>query len=998
MRHTYATKIYLLAIGLFTSLCSYSQEINDTFEDGNITGWTEGTVGHWISSTDSPITGSNSLKHNVSSTSGNSYISQSISGLDLATQDVTWQFNIKNGAWDPSSANKFWVYLTANESDLGSATVDGYAIGVNLSGSTDALTLWKVTNGAAETALITTSINWNSSELRGIRVTRSTTGNWEIFADADGGFDNLVSQGTANNTDYTFKDFFGAYFQYTTTRAGFLWLDDILVQGAAPSANPTVTFDSATSNETETDSNFNTTIPVTFSNFAANVTVSVTVNGSSTAEGGDYTLNTNSLNFTSNGTQNISIDINDDADIDNETVVLDIAVTSGTADLSISTHTITIQDDDLPEVRISEFMYNSPSTDDEWIEIFNESGGTLDISNWTLEYNGNTFTFPATTNFSNGSYFTIAVGSNGDGTYNNDNSFTPDFNNLSVANSAVKDTNSTNKLGNTSGTITLKNSSGVTVDVVNYDDGHVSSTDGNGTTYEIVATATDNASTSSNWQASVINGGSPGRISGSTWTGATSNSWTTASNWTVGVPVATSDVSIPSGLTNYPVISANTTINAGVIASGATVIANATVTGNFTYNRSLSTSNWYLVSPPVSGDTFQAVIQRNTFATGTGSNIGIAPYKNDGTAWDYKTNSTTGTITSGQGLSVKLASSGTLSFSGSLQSTNVTYPITQATNNFNLVGNPFAAFINLGTFFAGNNAGQLSEQTIWMWNQATNSYDTKMSGTHAAFEIAPAQAFFVSAGAASTNISFTTANQSHQSDSFQRNARPELTLVATGTKGKSSTQLFFIDGVTTGFDNGYDGSVFGGLKSTFQIATQLVTNNIGKDYAIQSLPLDNLNRQVVPVSLRAKNGELIDLSISSSNLPQGTKVYLENRETKEFVELSENATQIKLTKDHEGIGQFYIHLSSKTLSTAPITKDLHQISIYQSSKNSLTITGLQSNQATMTMYNMLGKKVNTTSFTSNGVRELSIPTLSSAIYMVVLETAEGTVQRKLVIQ
>ena len=187
-------------------------------------------------------------------------------------------------------------------------------------------------------------------------------------------------------------------------------------------------------------------------------------------------------------------------------------------------------------------------------------------------------------------------------------------------------------------------------------------------------------------------------------------------------------------------------------------------------------------------------------------------------------------------------------------------------------------------------------------------------------------------------------------------------------------------------------------KSTFQIATQLVTNNIGKDYAIQSLPLDNLNRQVVPVSLRAKNGELIDLFISSTNLPQGTKVYLENRETKEFVELSENATQIKLTKDHEGIGQFYIHLSSKTLSTVPITKDLHQISIYQSSKNSLTITGLQSNQATMTMYNMLGKKVNTTSFTSNGVRELSIPTLSSAIYMVVLETAEGTVQRKLVIQ
>lgn len=44
-----------------------------------------------------------------------------------------------------------------------------------------------------------------------------------------------------------------------------------------------------------------------------------------------------------------------------------------------------------------------------------------------------------------------------------------------------------------------------------------------------------------------------------TWTGATSTDWNTASNWNPAmVPTSAVDVTIPSGLTNYPVISAST--------------------------------------------------------------------------------------------------------------------------------------------------------------------------------------------------------------------------------------------------------------------------------------------------------------------------------------------------------------------------------------------------------------------------------------------------------
>ena len=44
-------------------------------------------------------------------------------------------------------------------------------------------------------------------------------------------------------------------------------------------SNPTVTFDSATSTETETDATFATSgIPITLTNYAADVTVTATVN------------------------------------------------------------------------------------------------------------------------------------------------------------------------------------------------------------------------------------------------------------------------------------------------------------------------------------------------------------------------------------------------------------------------------------------------------------------------------------------------------------------------------------------------------------------------------------------------------------------------------------------------------------------------------------------------------------------------------------------------
>ncbi|WP_047550982.1 T9SS type A sorting domain-containing protein [Psychroserpens sp. Hel_I_66] len=237
MKHLYTLLLFIL-IGNF----GFGQVIDDNFEDGNLDGWGQGSAFNWIVSDANPITGIRSMKHNLNNTAGSSYIGFNTSALDITTQDTSWQFNLQNGDWDPSGGNKFWVYLTANEFNINSNAVDGYAVGVNFSGTSDLITLWKVTNGSVDEAIVTSSINWNANETIGIRVERTAMGNWELFVDTNGGFDNLVSEGTGVNNDYTFNNFFGLSFTFSSTRAGLLWMDDVLVQNEAPASTETPDF------------------------------------------------------------------------------------------------------------------------------------------------------------------------------------------------------------------------------------------------------------------------------------------------------------------------------------------------------------------------------------------------------------------------------------------------------------------------------------------------------------------------------------------------------------------------------------------------------------------------------------------------------------------------------------------------------------------------------------------------------------------------------------
>ncbi len=80
--------------------------------------------------------------------------------------------------------------------------------------------------------------------------------------------------------------------------------------------------------------------------------------------------------------------------------------------------------------------------------------------------------------------------------------------------------------------------------------------------------------------------------------------------------------------------------------------------------------------------TIEGLIANHTFAAGTDPKIGIAPYINNGTAWNYQTLVSSGPLTAGKGYSVKLAMAGDISFSGSMPVADGGKPITSNINAY----------------------------------------------------------------------------------------------------------------------------------------------------------------------------------------------------------------------------------------------------------------------------------------------------------------------------
>jgi hypothetical protein len=501
------------------------------------------------------------------------------------------------------------------------------------------------------------------------------------------------------------------------------------------------------------------------------------------------------------------------------------------------------------------------------------------------------------------------------------------------------------------------------------------------------------------------------------WSGASSSDWTTAGNWSNGTPTAGQDVFI-ADVATAPIIGGSTNVTLGdlIIAetdglsinAGGSLIVNGASSGNVTYNRTLTAvagneNGWHLVASPVVGQVYNnAYATANNLAT-SGSKRGLATYNDaNGAGLKYTyledNDSNAGTFTSGIGYSVKRASTGPMVFTGTINTEPVNgVPVSTSGGGFNLLGNPYTSYISSQTFLTDNS--NLDQTQIWVWKQDDLSGGNFIVSTAKAdnFILAPGQGFFVKA-TSGTTVNFAESNQTTNADTFQKSSRTEVQLLVNDGEVNRFAKFYYLNNVTKGFDAGYEGEVFGGIKNSFELFSQLVEDNQGKNYQVQSLPLSEIESIAVPLGLSATSGKEITFSSESLNLPTGIKVYLEDRLTNTFTRLDEaNATyKVTLNETLDGIGRFYLHAKSSALSTDNIV--VENISIYKTNATTLRVVGLQQGHANIKLFNILGKQVFNSSFKTNGVKDISLPSLATGVYIVQLETEAGNLNKKIVLE
>ena len=515
-----------------------------------------------------------------------------------------------------------------------------------------------------------------------------------------------------------------------------------------------------------------------------------------------------------------------------------------------------------------------------------------------------------------------------------------------------------------------------------------------------------------------------------TWTAAQSSSWHVAENWSNGIPSSASIVSIPN-TTTAPIITSGTAAEAGNlvieedatlslaaanaltvhgsvdilgvlnIASTASLIVTATSTGVLTYTQMITDTNWHFISAPVTGQDIDAFVASSNLATGTGSNIGFSEYENSTATWSYYQSggSGTGNFTSGQGHAIKKSASGNINFTGTFNDADVSIPVTKNTNGFNLIGNPYLAAVSVAELLTENNA-LLEEQTIWLWDQAQDSYVQKNLAND--MEIAPGQGFFVLTNTAG-NFNITEAMQSHAPDTFQKgtSSRPEISLTMNNGTENSTAEILYLDGATTGWDNGYDSSIFEGLENAFQGYTQVVENGTGKKLGIQSLPNAAYENSIIPIGLKATAGNELTFALNAKNLPEGMMVFLEDRVHNTTTRLDETDSAFKTTLDADlnGVGRFYLLTSSTDQTLSVDDASLSRAHVFMSANRTLKITGLQSDKAVLKIHSILGKTIIDATLKSGASMQFKLPShIKQGVYIVSVTTKNGSTTKKIFIQ
>ena len=121
------------------------------------------------------------------------------------------------------------------------------------------------------------------------------------------------------------------------------------------------------------------------------------------------------------------------------------------------------------------------------------------------------------------------------------------------------------------------------------------------------------------------------------------------------------------------------------------------------------------------------------------------------------------------------------------------------------------------------------------------------------------------------------------------------------------------------------------------------------------------------------------------------------RKNERIIRLDEPNSNYNVTLNEalNGVGRFYLHTKSNVLNINSFSSE--DVNIFAINKNILRVTGLNSNKSSIKIFNLLGKKLLDSSFSSAGVSEIDLPNLKTGVYIVKLASEKGKLNKKIVL-
>ncbi|TGE28171.1 DUF4394 domain-containing protein [Hymenobacter metallicola] len=379
----------------------------------------------------------------------------------------------------------------------------------------------------------------------------------------------------------------------------------------------------------------------------------------------------------------------------------------------------------------------------------------------------------------------------------------------------------------------------------------------------------------------------------------------------------------------------------------------------------------------------------------------------------------------GRGYTVNIPASQTVDFVGTPNSGNITRgglarnaapggtPATQDASGWQLLGNPYPSPIDWDEVGRSNVDG-----AVYVYRssgQYEGTYSSYVAGSGVGTNggtdaIALGQGFFVrvsTPGTSNGQVSFTNAARitDGRTPGFQRTTSPDpsVRLELRGGSGPADEALvYFNAGASPGFDSALDA-----YKLTAGTAPTLATETTGSlRLSINALPALGSADVTVPLRLQVyQNGTYTLRAAALLNLPTGTFAYLRDAQTGATIDLAQQPSYSFVATAGSQAPRFTLLLTqSKVLASAPAAL-AQLVSVYPNPASRTVFLSLPASLRTqpvaVTLVNSLGQVVlrdTLQSGRSAADQQLPLTGVRKGVYTLRLTTAEGVVNKRLVVE